>query len=109
MLFEIVDTAPCETIRINGITYQRSLRYGGNVEKYLIQFSELFSNLSKFSGIGNQIRRQAEFNSQPLVFDTIEHIIRHKDMVASILDPELGVLRVRIACPQCGLTDKKGI
>ncbi len=109
VLFEAVDTAPQEIFKINGITYQKSLRNQGKAEKYLIQFSELLSNLSRFSGIGFRIRRQEAFNRQPTVLKIIDHIIRHKDWVASILDPELGLLRVRIACPRCGLTDKKGI
>lgn len=109
VLFEVVDTAPHETFEINGITYQRSLRDEGNAEKYLMQFSELLSNLSRFSGVGYRIRRQEEFNGQPVVLQIMKRIIRHKDLVASILDPELGLLRVRIACPQCGLADKKGI
>lgn len=109
VIFEVVDTAPYKTFEINGITYQRSLRSEGNAERYLNRFSELLSNLSRFSGIGYQIRRQEEFNGQPIVLKIMKHIIRHKDLVASILDPELGLLRVRIACPQCGLTDKKGI
>ena len=109
VLFEAVDTAPHEIVEINGISYQISLRQKGSAEKNLVQFSDLLSNLSNFSGISFEIRKQEEFNGQQSVSKIIRHIIKHQDLVASILDPEKRILRMRIACPQCGLTDKKGI
>lgn len=109
VLFEVVDTAPSETFEIDGIKYQISLREKGNAEKNLSQFYELLSNLSRFSGVSYEIRRQEEFNGQQSISKIIRYIIKHKDLVASILDPQNGILRIRIACPQCGLTDKKGV
>ncbi|MGA8942094.1 MAG: hypothetical protein WB502_05165 [Thermoactinomyces sp.] len=107
--FEIVDTAPYKTMTIDGIEYQISLRESRNSDKNLVQFSELLSNLSQFSGVDYSMRKQTEFNNQPIISKIIKYIIKRKNLVAPILDPETATLRIRIACPQCGLTDKKGV
>ncbi len=107
--FEMIDTAPAETRIINGIEYQVSLRESGEAERHFSDYAEVLESLKSMSGVPYQIRRQRDFNSQPAVPRVLKRIMDQKDEVAPLLDPENKKLRVRVACPECGLTDKKGL
>ena len=65
--------------------------------------------LSKFSGIGYEVRRQKDFNSQFNISVILKAIIAQREMIVPMLDPRYGNLRMRVACESCGLTDKNGI
>jgi len=109
VLFEIIDTAPFETKEIDGIKYQISLRASGVADKYLTQFEELLAKLGSLSGISYQYRRQEEFNNQSKIPSILQKIAKNQNAIVSILDPEQGRLRIRVACKYCGLTDKHSI
>jgi hypothetical protein len=109
VLFEIVDTAPSETVIIDGITYQKSLRNTQKSDKHLISFYDLLDSLSEISGVPYECRKQSEFNSSESIPGIVTKILKNRNSIAKILDPEKNMLRIRISCPDCGLADKKGI
>lgn len=109
VFFEIIDTAPQKSEVINGVEYQVSLRESGKDSYNLPEYYEVLDALKAFSGIEYKCRKQKEFNSQKSVGKVLKNIIKNKDLIEPILDPDNGLLRIRVACPECGLTDKKGI
>jgi len=108
IFFEMIDTAPAETTRIDGVEYQRSLRGTKEVEAHVHEFNDLLETLSKFSGVTYTTRRQFDFNAQPVLGRIVNEILEQRKVLGPMLDPENGLLRIRVACPRCGLTDKKG-
>jgi len=109
ILFEMVDTAPSKTINRGGIDYQTSLRDSHAADTYLPQYIELMDILRAISKIRYDTRKQCEFNAQPEVPSVLKLIIENREILGKILDPSKGLLRIRVACPACGLTDKNGI
>lgn len=109
ILFEVVDTAPSEKIEINGITYQKSLKSAGIIEKYIPQFTEILQFYSKKTGISYEIRYQHEFNNLKEVKSTIREVVSNREKIAKFIDQKYERLRVRVACPRCGLSDKNSI
>lgn len=109
VFFEVIDTAPSDTKIVDGNEYQISLRKSKEADIYLRDYFELFEYLSSLSKIPYVIRRQEEFNSHEQIPRIVKKIIAQKDEITPILDPEGGTLRIRVACQDCGLTDKKGI
>ena len=109
VVFEIVDTAPAEVRNLNGIEYQVSLRRSGKDLAFLPQYFILLDILSELTGVDFVHRRQSEFNAQPLTKKVWQIIIQHQKLVSELLDPQYLRLRFRVACPQCGLTDKKAL
>jgi hypothetical protein len=106
--FEMVDTAPSNTFVIDGLKYQISLRENETDTPYYNHYSTLLNSLNKLSGVNYEIRRQHEFNNQLEIHKIVPCIIRQQKVVAPILDPNRGILKIRVACPKCGLTDKTG-
>lgn len=109
VLFEVVDTAPQSTVRINGIEYQKSLRYTRTSQENMVLFEHLLRSLSHFSKVTYKIRDQHQFNSQSTIREILYKVLYEKKKIANILDPEYSTLRLRIPCPKCGMADKKGI
>lgn len=109
VLFEMVDTAPALAKTVNNNKYQISLRDSGEMDKYIDQYCEILNQLSELSGISYEIRGQGDFNKQQSIPEIVKKIIDKRDMLAPILDPKKQILRIRSACPICGLTDKQGI
>jgi len=109
ILFEVVDTAPSETIMLDDMTYQKSLRTSGIVNIYMKQCLEILEYLKSETNIEYEVRFQNEFNHQKEIFPNMQKILDNKDMVAKILDPKYNNLRIRIACPNCGLSDKNSV
>lgn len=109
VLFEVVDTAPSEKKEINGITYQKSLKYTGVIKKYMPQFVEILEYFYKITGIKYQIRFQKEFNGMKEVKSILKDIVANREEVAKFLDPKYEKLRIRVSCPKCGLSDKNSI
>lgn len=105
VLFEMVDTAPAEINIINGVEFQRSLKSDGM--RYLPVYKELLFKLSNIHGVEHSIRGQSEFNSSPHILSIIENIINKRDDICNYLAPDTKNLRIKIACPKCGLADKK--
>jgi predicted nucleic-acid-binding Zn-ribbon protein len=107
VLFEVVDTAPSETVIIDGIEYQKSLRKTGKAKEMMEEFKTMLEYFSKNTKINYNIRYQNMFNNQKEISDIIKNIVKKRDVLASILDPKHKKLRIRIECPKCGLTDKE--
>ncbi len=89
--------------------YQVSLRGDKVVDIYLEEYFELLKLLKGFTGIDYSIRRQSKFNSQSEIPGILKNIVKHRETIGPILQPQTGLLRMRVACPKCGLTDKRGI
>ncbi len=106
VLFEVVDTAPSETIEINGVKYQKSLKNTGKLMANFGDYLEILEYFKNINDIDYNIRFQSEFNKQPYIYPIVKSIIEHKEELAPILDPKYKKLRIRVACPECGLADK---
>lgn len=106
ILFEVVDTAPAEQIMINGIKYQKSLKATGIVNSFMPEYLEILKFLSQLTGIGYKIRLQNEFNKQKEIALYVKKLIACRKEISKFLDPKHENLRIRSACPQCGLADK---
>ncbi|MBI2499637.1 hypothetical protein HYV88_05325 [Candidatus Woesearchaeota archaeon] len=109
IFFEVIDTAPSETRKIDGIDYQISLRDSKVADGCLGEYFELLDLLKRFTGIDYTVRRQRGFNSQQGIPRILRKIVQNREIIAPILDPQNGLLRIRVACSDCGLTDKNGI
>ncbi len=109
IFFEVVDTAPSETRTTGGVDYQISLRDSKVAESHLEEYFELLELLKRFTGVGYTLRRQRDFNSQQSIPQILRKIVQNKEIIAPILDSQRGSLQMRVACSDCGLTDKKGV
>lgn len=109
ILYEVIDSAPSETSVINGIKYQKSLKYTGKMNEFLGEYLEILEYYKNLTGITYEIRFQKEFNSQPEISGIIKKIINNREYISSRLDPKYGKIRIRMSCPKCGLTDKNSI
>ncbi|MBI5390998.1 hypothetical protein HZB02_05910 [Candidatus Woesearchaeota archaeon] len=109
IFFEVVDTAPFETRTIEGVDYQISLRESKVADKYLEEYFEVLELLKRFTDIDYTVRRQKDFNLQPGIQRILRSVIGNRETIATILDPERGILKMRVACTACGLTDKDGV
>lgn len=106
VLFEVVDTAPSETIEINGVKYQRSLKNTGKINNNFSDYMEILEYFKTKDNVDYLIRFQSEFNKQPYIYPIVKKLIEKQDDISKILDPKYKNLRVRVACPYCGLADK---
>lgn len=106
VLFEVVDTAPSETVEINGVKYQRSLKNTGKINNNFNDYMEILEYFKTIDNVDYLIRFQSEFNKQPYIYPIVKKLIEKKDDISKILDPKYKNLRVRVACPCCGLADK---
>lgn len=109
VFFEVVDTAPAIAKIIYDKKYQISLRESGEMDKYIDQYYEILDNLSKLSNVNYSVRGQQDFNKQNCIPIIVKKIIKNKDVLGTILEPNKKVIRIRCACPICGLTDKQGL
>lgn len=109
VLFEVVDTAPSKTISVNGIKYQMDLKESNKMSEAMKDFEEILEYYSKKNDIKYSIRNQKEFNGQEEIKNILSNIVKHKDEIRYLLDPDNGRLRMRCSCLECGLVDKEGI
>lgn len=109
VFFEMVDTAPALAKIIDNKKYQISLRQSGEMNKYINQYYEILNQLSTLSNVPYQVRGQEEFNKHASIPEIVKKVIYNKDVLAPILEPKKHIIRIRTACPICGLTDKKGV
>ncbi|MBP9778794.1 MAG: hypothetical protein KBD25_06415, partial [Rickettsiaceae bacterium] len=109
VVFEVVDTAPTEKTIIEGIEYQISLRHKGVDQQYLSEYIEILNILKRLTNVNYSLRKQAEFNGQPIIEEILNKIGKNHIELGKIMDPTNGKLRIRVACPKCGLADKQGI
>ena len=108
VLFEVVDTAPNETVNINGINYQYNLKNSEKMDMAMKDFISVLDYFSKKDRIPYKVRNQNDFNSQPEIKKIISKIIKSRKKIEKLLDPKKEKLRIRVACPKCGLVDKEG-
>lgn len=106
VLFEVVDTAPSETVEINGIKYQRSLKNTGKIDNNFNDYIEILNYFKEQDNVDYLIRFQSDFNKQQYIYPIVKKIIENKENISKILDPKYKNLRIRVACPCCGLADK---
>lgn len=109
VLFEVVDTAPSKTFRVNDIKYQKDLKESDEMTNSMNEFLEILKYFSKKTDINYRVRNQNEFNSQNEIKYILNNIVSKKDEIKYFLDPDKGKLRMRCACPICGLVDKEGV
>lgn len=109
IMYEVIETAPSETIIIDGIKYQKSLGFTGKMNSYFDEYIEILEYYKKITGIDYEIRYQKEFNNQPEIKEILRKILSDREYVSSRLDPKYHNLRLRASCPKCGLTDKNGV
>jgi hypothetical protein len=108
---DIVDTAPSQQVVINGINYQKSQRYTGEMETYMRDYQVILASLHKNWGVRYRIRRQAEFLDDPKVVVAVRKILDQREELQRSFSPETGCLGIRSTCPvaDCGLADKYGV
>ena len=68
VLFEVVDTAPSETIEINGIKYQKSLKSTGKINNNFNDYLEILEFFKQNDNIDYMIRFQSNFNKQKYIY-----------------------------------------
>lgn len=106
VLFEYIETAPAKTIMIKGSVYQISLSYSGIINEYIRDYNGLLSCLSEITEVPFFTRKQVNFNSIPETKAAVKKVIDNRQYLGKRLDHKYGRLRMRVACPICGLTDK---
>ena len=109
VFFEMVDTAPAIAKMIDNKKYQISLRESGEMDKYIDQYYQILEQLSNLSDVSYQVRGQKEFNKHANIPEIVKKVIDNREILAPILEPKKHIIRIRAACPICGLTDKRGI
>lgn len=78
ILFEVVDTAPSETIEINGIKYQKSIKNTGKINNNFGDYIEILDYFKELTNINYNIRFQSEFNKQKYIYSIVKEIIKQK-------------------------------
>lgn len=106
VLFEVVDTAPSETVEINGVKYQKSLKNTGKINSNFNDYMEILEHFKELDNVDYLIRFQSEFNKQSYIYPIVKKLIEKQEDISKILDPKYKNLRIRVACPCCGLADK---
>ncbi|KAK4204691.1 hypothetical protein QBC40DRAFT_272215 [Triangularia verruculosa] len=113
--FDVVDTAPTPELdgnqQIDGVTYQRSLRWSQADQVHLGQFKEILAEFSRTSGVAFAVRKQAEILASTVALEHLRNIISHRAQLGALLSPTTGHIGIHAACPvdACGLSDKGGI
>ena len=62
ILYEVIETAPSETVIIDGVKYQKSLNFTGKINTYFSEYLEILDHYKSLTGIDYEIRYQHEFN-----------------------------------------------
>ena len=111
IIFDVVDTTPSEQLTINGVRYHRSQRFTREMDKYMVDFSEILESLKNRTGVEYRVRTQAEFLGDPNVPTALRQIISNRGVLGPSLSPKTGKLAIHAACPHvdCGLADTGGV
>jgi hypothetical protein len=93
------------------VRYQRSQRFTREMDKYMVDFSEILESLKTRTGVEYRTRTQAEFLGDPHIPMALRQIIRDREVLGPSFSPKTGKLAIRAACPHldCGLADKGGV
>ena len=109
ILYEVIETAPSETIEIENVKYQKSLKYTGKISDFFGEYIDILEYYKNVTNVNYEIRYQYEFNRQEETRNILKLILKNREYVSNRLDPKYGKLRVRMSCAKCGLTDKNSI
>lgn len=112
VLFDQLENAPGHTVERNGLIYQRSLELelSANGEplakEYMRAFLQLFRWLASETGIEYRVRPYSDFQRARTVRRLFHRVVEQRAVLEPILAPLDRVIRLRSACPICGLTEK---
>jgi hypothetical protein len=109
ILYEVIETAPSETIVIDGVKYQKSLQYTGKINKCFEEYIDILNYYMNKTNIDYEVRYQYEFNSQEETRNVFKSVLAEREYISKKLDQKHNNLRVRMSCPLCGLTDKNSV
>jgi hypothetical protein len=109
VLYEVIETAPSESLTIDNIKYQKNLNYTGKMNDYISEYIDILDYYQKSTSIDYEIRYQYEFNKQPEIKKALKKILNNRTYISQKLDQKHNRLRIRMSCPKCGLTDKNCI
>jgi len=107
VVVDLIDSERADMVKIEGIEYQRSLAYTGVINNYIREFREVLEKFCSYSGVNFEIMAQKDFNSHKNLPKIIKKILAEREKIESLLSPNLkpASLRLRVPCPECGLTD----
>ncbi|PKM92349.1 MAG: hypothetical protein CVU81_00940 [Euryarchaeota archaeon HGW-Euryarchaeota-1] len=111
IVFDALENGPGEKKEIEGIVYQRMLcdtyKDGKSLsDTYLPTFKQLFSDLSKQSGIPHEIRFYKELQANPVARETLITLLSEQNKFVPVLNPSDDRLKVRFKCPKCNYEEK---
>ena len=109
ILYEVIETAPSESIVIDGFNYQKSLNFTGKIDKYFAEYIDILDYYKNKTNIGYEIRYQYEFNNLQETKAVFKSVLTNRYYISKKLDQKYNNLRVRMSCPICGLTDKNSV
>ncbi|SPJ79107.1 uncharacterized protein FTOL_07498 [Fusarium torulosum] len=81
---DLWDRAKGEQIKINGITYQKSLRDKGKFQRYLPSYVELIAGLATRYKVHHRIRTEEELMSNPEIPGVLRDIISKRDFYGKL-------------------------
>lgn len=116
---EFINTAPStkDTSVIDGVVFQKSLGYTGELSAHMGEFTAVLEALSARSGVKYEVKTQQEFMAQDGIPKLVHGIITNREKLsmayaagsecAGGFEKNFGI---RSACPhpECGLADKHG-
>lgn len=116
---EFINTAPStkDTCVIDGIKFQKSLGFTGEMSAHMGEFTAVLEALSSRSGVKYEVKTQREFMAQDGIQELVHRIIADREklsMAYAAGSEHEGTLKknfgIRSACPhlECGLADKHG-
>jgi hypothetical protein len=111
--FIYVDSAPApgqESI-LDGVTYQKSLKYTGDFQVNQNTFKKTLTQLSNLSGVPCDIETQSFWRTNPIFAEVLRNLVSQHETLGPHLSPKTGKLAIRASCPHegCGMADKHGI
>lgn len=113
--FDQLENAPFSSVIKDDIIYTRSLENSFNndgiklSEIYMNNIKDLLEKISRISGVSYRIRSYSELQSKKIFREKIFEILKNPEKFVNKFSPSDKKLRIRFPCPQCHLTDKKGI
>ena len=81
ILYEIIETAPGETIVIDGIKYQKNLMVTGKLDNYLDEYVEILEYYKNTTGVDYEIRYQKEFNNAIEIKEIINKVLENREYI----------------------------
>lgn len=110
---DMVDTAPTPDMStsIDGVVYQRSLRFTGLAHQHLRDFNHIMTTLSATSQVPFVVRSQSNVLSSQWAVQTVQQLVAKRAALEKlyVTDSNHGFgLRAACPVPDCGLIDKAG-